>query len=56
VLRVSEAHLKLKRLRYMTVKDQLKNPEIGPGKVVYPGTMKTDFSTRYFFDAHPPKP
>jgi hypothetical protein len=50
-----EAHLKLKNLRYMTVKDQLRSAESGPGKVVYPGTMKTDFSKRYFFDPHPPK-
>jgi hypothetical protein len=52
---MTEAHLKLKSLRFMTVKDQLKSTEIGPGKVVYPGTMKTDFSKRYFFDPHPPK-
>lgn len=49
-----EAHLKLKNLRFMTVRDQLNSPEIGPGKVVYPGTMKTDFSKKYFFDPHPP--
>lgn len=49
-----EAHLKLKNLRFMTVKDQLNNPEIGPGKVIYPGTMKTDFSKKYFFDPLPP--
>ena len=52
---MTEAHLKLKNLRFLTVKDQLKSTEIGPGKVVYPGTMKTDFSKRYFFDPHPPK-
>jgi hypothetical protein len=52
---MTEAHLKLKRLRFVTVKDQVRNPEIGPGKVVYPGTMKTDFSKRYFFDPHPPR-
>lgn len=52
---MAQAHLKLKRLRFMTVKDQLSNPEIGSGKVIYPGTMKTDFSKRYFFDPLPPK-
>ena len=52
---MTEAHLKLKSLRFLTVKDQLISAEIGPGKVVYPGAMKTDFSKRYFFDPHPPK-
>ena len=50
-----EAHLKTKKLRFMTVKDQLNDPEIGPGKVIYPGPMKTDFSKRYFFDPLPPR-
>ena len=54
VLTLTEAHLKLARLRFVTVKDQVQHPELNAGKVVYPGGMKAAFAKKYFFDAVPP--
>jgi hypothetical protein len=54
-LTMMKAHLKLARLRFMTVKDQFNNPGIGAEKTIYPGPMKTDFAKKYFFDPLPPK-
>jgi hypothetical protein len=55
VISMTQGHLKLARLRFMTVKDQLNNPAVGAGNVIYPGIMKTDFARKYFFDPLPPR-
>jgi hypothetical protein len=51
---MTQAHLKLARLRYLTVKDQLIISKGKTENVVYPANMKTDFSKRHFFDPLPP--
>ena len=56
VLTLTKGHLKLERLRFKTVKDQLSDPSTGPNGVVYPGTMKDEFAKKYFFVPHPPRP
>lgn len=56
VLALREAHLKMSRLRFKTVKDQLKDAGGDPGAVVYPGTLQSEFAKKYFFVPHPPTP
>lgn len=51
---LTQAHLKLARLRFLTVKDQLISARGKTENVIFPGNMKTDFSRKYFFDPIPP--
>jgi hypothetical protein len=49
-----KAHLKLERLRFVTVRDQLVASGGKTEGIIYPGNMKTNFAKRYFFDVLPP--
>ncbi|WP_095194688.1 dermonecrotic toxin domain-containing protein [Pseudomonas sp. Irchel 3A7] len=51
---MTQAHLKLARLRFLTVKDQLIRSNGKTEGVIFPGNMKTDFSRKYFFTPLPP--
>lgn len=53
VQRVTEGHLKLARLRFVTVRDQVQHPELY-ADVVYPGGMRMAFAKQHFFDVLPP--
>lgn len=50
-----KAHLKLERLRFLTVKDQLKQSGGKTEGIVYPADMQTSFSRVHFFDPIPPR-
>lgn len=53
VQRLTEGHLKLARLRFVTVRDQVQHPELY-ADVVYPGGMRMAFAKQHFFDLLPP--
>ncbi|MNW14815.1 hypothetical protein D3C71_2131540 [compost metagenome] len=52
--RLTTGHLKLARLRFVTVRDQVLHPDQYGATVVYPGGMKMAFAQQHFFDVLPP--
>ena len=54
IQRLTTGHLKLARLRFVTVRDQVLHPDQYGATVVYPGGMKMAFAQQHFFDVLPP--